>query len=89
VGTKPVLIISHLPAAAGNPWPVPAFNRLAALSDYWTLTEPEVNFLIVIATLTGFVGSSLFSSDFDSVTANRLCDREVGERRGRLLTNCH
>jgi heme o synthase len=54
VGTKPILITSDLPAAAGPPWPVPAFNRLAALSDYWALTKPEVNFLIVIATLTGF-----------------------------------
>src|SRR2546427_3711024 len=26
----------------------------AATSDFWTLTKPEVNFLIVIATFTGF-----------------------------------
>lgn len=28
---------------------------LARLADYWTLTKPEVNFLIVITTLAGFV----------------------------------
>ena len=27
---------------------------LAVLADYWTLTKPEVNFLIVITTLAGF-----------------------------------
>src|SRR5271166_725377 len=26
----------------------------SAIPDYWTLTKPEVNFLIVIATFTGF-----------------------------------
>lgn len=32
---------------------------LAVLLDYWTLTKPEVNFLIVLSTLTGFyLGSS-------------------------------
>jgi protoheme IX farnesyltransferase len=29
-------------------------SRPAAISDYWALTKPEVNFLIVIATFTGF-----------------------------------
>src|SRR5260370_34923708 len=32
----------------------PATSRPAGLSDYWALTKPEVNFLIAIATLTGF-----------------------------------
>ena len=27
---------------------------LARLSDYWTLTKPEVNFLILITTFAGF-----------------------------------
>jgi protoheme IX farnesyltransferase len=54
VGTKPILIISDLPAAAGNPRPAPAFSRLAVISDYWALSKPEVNCLIVIATFTGF-----------------------------------
>jgi len=26
----------------------------AAVADYWALTKPEINFLIVIATFTGF-----------------------------------
>jgi protoheme IX farnesyltransferase len=54
VAAKPILITGTLPVAAGRPQPVPAFSRLAAMSDYWALTKPEVNFLIVIATLTGF-----------------------------------
>ena len=29
-------------------------GRHVSLSDYWALTKPEVNFLIVIATFTGF-----------------------------------
>jgi protoheme IX farnesyltransferase len=32
----------------------PAISKHAALSDYWALTKPEINFLIAIATLTGF-----------------------------------
>jgi heme o synthase len=32
----------------------PAVSRLVALSDDWALTKPEVNFLIAIATFTGF-----------------------------------
>jgi heme o synthase len=38
--------------AAARP-PLSATLR-AALSDFWALTKPEVNFLIVIATFTGF-----------------------------------
>ena len=30
------------------------FTALAILSDYWTLTKPEVNFLILITTFAGF-----------------------------------
>jgi heme o synthase len=54
VATKPILISSDLPAPWGSrrrPSPV---RRRAAISDYWALTKPEVNFLIGIATLTGF-----------------------------------
>jgi len=29
-------------------------SRRAVLSDYWALTKPEVNFLILIATFAGF-----------------------------------
>jgi heme o synthase len=30
------------------------FRSLARLSDYWTLTKPEVNFLVIISALVGF-----------------------------------
>jgi heme o synthase len=30
------------------------FGRSALLSDYWALTKPEVNFLILITTFAGF-----------------------------------
>ena len=51
--TKPILI-STLHTAPGEPRSAPAFGGLAAISDYWALSKPEVNLLIVIATLTGF-----------------------------------
>jgi protoheme IX farnesyltransferase len=54
VATEPILIISTPPAAAGNHRPPLAVSSLSAISDYWALTKPEVNFLIAIATLTGF-----------------------------------
>ncbi|MGA7928590.1 MAG: UbiA family prenyltransferase [Candidatus Sulfotelmatobacter sp.] len=44
MATAPILILSTPPAV----------SRLAALSNYWALTKPEVNFLIAIATFTGF-----------------------------------
>jgi heme O synthase-like polyprenyltransferase len=53
VATKPVSIISTLPTAPWSRRPAPAVSRLPAVSDYWALTKPEVNFLIAIATLTG------------------------------------
>src|SRR6202795_4722855 len=54
VGAKPILITGTLPVGAGRAQPLPPFSWLAAMSDYWALTKPEVNFLIAIATLTGF-----------------------------------
>jgi len=52
MATEPVLIITAEETAAGRqPW----FARwLAAAPDYWALTKPEVNFLIVICTFAGF-----------------------------------
>ena len=40
----------------GSPAAVPErhFGRLTLLSDYWALTKPEVNFLILITTFVGF-----------------------------------
>ena len=54
MAAKPILITGTLPVGAGRAQPLPPFSWLAALSDYWALTKPEVNFLIAIATLTGF-----------------------------------
>ena len=54
MGAKPILITGTLPVGAGRAQPLPPFSWLAAMSDYWALTKPEVNFLIAIATLTGF-----------------------------------
>ncbi len=54
MATKPILIVSTAPTATGNHRRPFAVNRLAAISDYWALTKPEVNFLIAIATFTGF-----------------------------------
>lgn len=34
--------------------PVPAIRLWATLSDYWALTKPEVNFLILVTTLAAF-----------------------------------
>ncbi|MGA8620526.1 MAG: UbiA family prenyltransferase [Candidatus Sulfotelmatobacter sp.] len=49
MAAKPILITGTLPVGAGRPQPLPAFSWLAAISDYWALTKPEVNFLIAIA----------------------------------------
>jgi heme O synthase-like polyprenyltransferase len=49
-----LLIISIPPTAAGNHRRHSAISRPGAISDYWALTKPEVNFLIVIVTFTGF-----------------------------------
>jgi heme o synthase len=53
VATKPILMIAP-PEAVGGYRRHFANSRPVAISDYWTLTKPEVNFLIAIATLTGF-----------------------------------
>jgi protoheme IX farnesyltransferase len=54
VATESLLIISVPPATTASHQEVPALAEHGALSDYWTLTKPEVNFLIAVATLTGF-----------------------------------
>jgi protoheme IX farnesyltransferase len=54
VAPKPILIIGNPSAAGGNHQGSPALSRYAAVSDYWALTKPEVNFLIAVATLAGF-----------------------------------
>jgi len=46
---KPLLITPAAPASKG-PW----VAACTLLSDYWALTKPEVNFLILITTFVGF-----------------------------------
>jgi protoheme IX farnesyltransferase len=62
----PILIISVEETAADRqPWFAP---WLAAAPDYWALTKPEVNFLIVICTLAGFyLGSPAYPEHFPLV----------------------
>jgi heme o synthase len=54
LATKPILITRHLPAAIADRQTRPVPSRYVALSDYWALTKPEVNFLIAFATFAGF-----------------------------------
>jgi heme o synthase len=54
MATDSIPIISIPPTAAGNHRRHSAISRPGAISDYWALTKPEVNFLIVIVTFTGF-----------------------------------
>ena len=55
MATEPILIIvSTPPAVAVDHQELRAVSRQAAMAEYWALTKPEVNFLIAIATLTGF-----------------------------------
>ena len=46
---EPLIVALDRPAAQDRRFPT-----LAVLSDYWTLTKPEVNFLILITTYAGF-----------------------------------
>ena len=48
VGAKPAFLPTRRQAARA--WPA----WLAHLQDYWTLTKPEVNFLVLVSTLVGF-----------------------------------
>jgi heme o synthase len=49
MATEPILAVLDVPAR-----PCPRVARSTLLSDYWALTKPEVNFLIVITTFVGF-----------------------------------
>jgi heme o synthase len=49
MSAKPPVIVLHAPAVDGR-----LVSRSTLLSDYWTLTKPEVNFLILITTGIGF-----------------------------------
>jgi protoheme IX farnesyltransferase len=51
---EPILVIDRPPTAAIDCQRPSSVERHGSLSDYWALTKPEINFLIVIATCTGF-----------------------------------
>src|SRR5258707_15883636 len=48
----------------------------AAVPDFWALTKPEVNFLIVIATFTGFYMG--LPRDLDAFPFGRLINTLLG-----------
>jgi len=55
VARESILIIISAPSAtAADAQPTFAVRAYAMVSDYWALTKPEVNFLIAMATFTGF-----------------------------------
>ena len=73
-------------------------NRFSAVGDYWTLTKPEVNFLVVVSTLVGFYLGSRGRLDWlllvhtllgtllvasGTATLNQFMEREADSRMRR------
>ncbi len=73
-------------------------NRFSAVGDYWTLTKPEVNFLVVVSTLVGFYLGSHGRLDWlllvhtllgtllvasGTATLNQFMEREADSRMRR------
>ena len=54
MATEPVLLTTSRPSPAVHVHSAFTVGTYARVADYWALTKPEVNFLIVVATLTGF-----------------------------------
>ena len=54
MATEPILIIGTPRAAAVNGQRTLEVRTRSTVADYWALTKPEVNFLIAVATFTGF-----------------------------------
>jgi protoheme IX farnesyltransferase len=54
VATDAILSVTPAPGAAPNAQQSEAVSPVVALADYWALTKPEINFLIGLATFTGF-----------------------------------
>ena len=59
MATEPILAAFDVPVAQRR-----RFADSAVWSDYWTLTKPEVNFLIVITTFAGFYLAHGHGQDF-------------------------
>jgi len=65
MATEPIVAALNAPVALHR-----RFVSTGVLSDYWALTKPEVNFLIVIATFAGFyLGCATGWYDFPFVRA--------------------
>ena len=54
MASESIRLIDVSSVAAADAQPAFAGCMHAVMVDYWTLTKPEVNFLIALATLTGF-----------------------------------
>jgi heme O synthase-like polyprenyltransferase len=54
------------------------FGRSRLLSDYWALTKPEVNFLILITTFVGFYLGSASDRQFSFAGLFNTCADSVG-----------
>ena len=52
MATEPTIALLNLPPIAQR---TRANHFFAAIPDYWALTKPEVNFLILVITFTGFL----------------------------------
>ena len=60
MATEPILATFDVPSVRR-----PGIASFSTLSDYWALTKPEVNFLIVVTTFVGFcLGSGTQWKDF-------------------------
>jgi heme O synthase-like polyprenyltransferase len=71
VATKPILAPLELAVTSET-----RVTRYAILSDYWVLTKPEVNFLIVITTFAGFYlacADGRTGGSFHSGSRSELC----------------
>jgi protoheme IX farnesyltransferase len=60
MATEPILASLQMPAVQRR-----SFASSTVLSDYWALTKPEVNFLIVVTTFAGFyLANAVQSKEF-------------------------
>jgi len=51
MAAEPTIAVLHVASGARQ---VGRVRLFATISDYWALTKPEVNFLILITTFAGF-----------------------------------
>ena len=58
MASKPILIIPNSPTSSAGAAEAVTIRPGGKLADYWALTKPEINFLIAVATFTGFYMAS-------------------------------